>query len=259
MTDADKTRQVLQDLLADLYAKQAMGSSRGGSYLVAANKQLLGNITDNRFDRDSILNEYGPYGSVYSATSIFNKYSPYGSIYGQFSMHNPYSATPPQLFIRGVELGVVSTNRYVAGTRIEPEAFLYALRHYLPALLDGRIVASEGDARTREQQSFVIGQDGQFLGRLDTNRFDPESIANKFGPYGSQFSQTSIYNRFCPYGGAFSELSASNRMASQPPRVFVDGLFAGYLTENLSLGPRISVEGLEKYIGRSRATKRGSV
>ena len=33
--------------------------------------QLLGKITNNKNDNDSILNEYGPYGSLYSPTSIF--------------------------------------------------------------------------------------------------------------------------------------------------------------------------------------------
>ena len=89
MSKDDQTKELLEKMLADLYAKQAsVGTSYGDSYLVAQDGQFLGKITDNQYDSDSILNEYGPYGSQYSNTSIFNEYSPYGSPYGQFSINN---------------------------------------------------------------------------------------------------------------------------------------------------------------------------
>lgn len=39
--------------------------------------------------------------------------------------------------------------------------------------------------------------DGEFRGNLNANRYDPNSIANPFGRYGSRYSPDSILN---PYG-----------------------------------------------------------
>lgn len=61
-----------------------------------------------------------------------------------------------------------------------------------------------------------------FLGRL-TNRFDPLSIYNTFGTYGSQFSSLSINNPFGQYGSQFSQLSARNPYTTTPPILIKNG------------------------------------
>jgi hypothetical protein len=38
---------------------------------------------------------------------------------------------------------------------------------------------------------------GQFIGTINTNKYDPNSIANPYGVYGDKYSPTSINN---PYG-----------------------------------------------------------
>jgi hypothetical protein len=43
----------------------------------------------------------------------------------------------------------------------------------------------------------VFNSQGQFRGNLNSNQFDPNSVANLFGQYGSRFSPDSINN---PYG-----------------------------------------------------------
>ena len=50
---------------------------------------------------------------------------------------------------------------------------------------------------------------GNFRGNLNGNRFDPNSIANPYGRYGSRYSQDSINN---PYGAGspYSQDSPSN-------------------------------------------------
>lgn len=48
---------------------------RGESFLIAADGQYLGQLSLNRFLTDSLMNEYGPYGSRFLSTSIFNRYS----------------------------------------------------------------------------------------------------------------------------------------------------------------------------------------
>ena len=64
MSSSDKTKDVFEQILAQLYKAQSKtGKADGDSYLIAQNNQYLGKITDNSYDNDSILNEYGPYGS----------------------------------------------------------------------------------------------------------------------------------------------------------------------------------------------------
>ena len=63
----------------------------------------------------------------------------------------------------------------------------------------------------------VIAADGTYLGRLSSNQFDPQSISNPFGKYGSEFSPTSINNPFGKYGSEFSPLSPNNPFATSPP------------------------------------------
>lgn len=68
----------------------------------------------------------------------------------------------------------------------------------------------------------IYGQDGTYLGRLNANRYDSESVANPYGRYGSPYSATSINNPYSLYGSAYSSLSARNRYTSTPPVVYYD-------------------------------------
>ena len=251
MSSTDKTKDVLEQILAQLYAEQAReAKGHNGSYLIAEDGQFLGKITDNQNDNDSILNQYGPYGSRYSNTSIFNPYSPYGSQYGAHSINNPYCATPPKLFINGRLLGRISTNRYIPD-RIAPEAFFYSLTNALPTLLSGNIVESEAHARVLQGESFIEAADGTFLGKLTSNRFDQESIFNQFGPYGSEYSQTSVFNKFSNYGNQFSNLSPFNNFTHTPPKLYVRGKFVAYLTVNSMLSPRVDPDDLLQWAERN--------
>lgn len=63
----------------------------------------------------------------------------------------------------------------------------------------------------------IVSPDGKYLGRLNSNRFDPESVANPFGRYGSRFSPDSINNPFGRYGSPFSPTSPNNPFATNPP------------------------------------------
>ncbi|HEX7869854.1 MAG TPA: hypothetical protein VF455_07045, partial [Chryseobacterium sp.] len=100
------------------------------------------------------------------------------------------------------------------------------------SLLKGKIPKNEIEVRQGQGESFIIANDGTFLGSLTPNQFDQKSIFNEFGPYGSQFSQTSIFNQFCPYGGQFSQLSPFNQFSQTPPKVYLKGNLAGLLTVN---------------------------
>ncbi len=63
----------------------------------------------------------------------------------------------------------------------------------------------------------IIAADGQFLGVLSANRYDPLSIANPLGVYGSRLSPTSIMNPLSIYGSRYSPLSPTNPYATTPP------------------------------------------
>ena len=239
MSGEDQTRELLEKLLSSLYAEQAAHvSDRGPSYLQGQDGQFIGKIVDNPYGNDSILNEYGPYGSPYSNTSIFNAYTPYGSPYGQYSVNNPYCTTPPRLYINSILLGFVTKNQYVQNG-IPTEGFLYTLRNNIGELLKGRIVQNESAARRIAGESFIEATDGTFLGSLRPDRFDQDSIFSRFGAYGSRYSQTSIYNRYGPYGGRYSGLSPYNSYSTTPPKVYHNGQFMAYLTVNTALKPRI--------------------
>lgn len=63
----------------------------------------------------------------------------------------------------------------------------------------------------------LFGADGQYLGKLSSNRYDPESISNPYGIYGSPYSPYSINNPYSPYGSEYSPLSANNPYATDAP------------------------------------------
>ena len=129
MSSSDETKELLEQILSQLYQKQARKHVlEEKSYLIAQDNQFLGKITSDPYDRNSVLNEYGPYGSEYSPTSIFNEYSQYGSEYGAYSINNPYCSSPPKLFIQGRFLGRVSVNQYITN-RIPTGSFLYTLKN----------------------------------------------------------------------------------------------------------------------------------
>jgi len=65
----------------------------------------------------------------------------------------------------------------------------------------------------------VVGRDGQYLGNLNNNRFDPNSIANPYGRYGSPYSPDSVTNPYGRYGSPYSPESATNPYAVTPPLI----------------------------------------
>lgn len=51
---------------------------------------------------------------------------------------------------------------------------------------------------------------GNFHGNVNANRYDPNSIANPFGRYGSKYSPDSINNPYGQYGSRYSPQSPNN-------------------------------------------------
>lgn len=92
---------------------------RQESFLLAQDGQFLGILSSNKYQTDSVMNEYGTYGSKYSSTSIFNQYSQYGSRYGFYSPFNPYTSTPPQIILKEQWVGLLTANTFLQN-RLDP-------------------------------------------------------------------------------------------------------------------------------------------
>jgi len=248
MGSSNEVKNILRELLDDLYQKQRSEIGRhSGTYLIACDGQFLGEITTNTLNRDSINNQYGPYGSPYSSTSIFNQYSSYGSPYGQHSVNNPYTSTPPKLFINNRFAGQVTKNQYISGA-IPTEVFITTLKNNPNSLINGRIPRSGIEALAASGGSFIVGSDGTYLGKLNSDRYDSDSVLNEFGVYGSQFSPTSVFNPYSAYGSEFDNKGAANPYATKPPMVYINGQFRAYLTANGSLNPRLNPRDIRQWI-----------
>jgi hypothetical protein len=68
----------------------------------------------------------------------------------------------------------------------------------------------------------IYADDGTYLGRLNSNRYDPESVANPYARYGSPYSSESVNNPYGRYGSVYSELSPTNPYTSTPPVTVYD-------------------------------------
>jgi len=69
----------------------------------------------------------------------------------------------------------------------------------------------------RTQTPGIVAQDGTYLGKLSSNPYDPDSVSNPYGRYGSKYSPTSINNPYSTYGSPYSPRSANNPYATQAP------------------------------------------
>ncbi len=79
--------------------------------------------------------------------------------------------------------------------------------------------------------NYLEAEDGTFLGNF-SNKYDTNSIFNKYGIYGSKYSATSIFNPYSQYGSKYSPLSPVNRYTSTPPKIFINGNYYGRLSSN---------------------------
>lgn len=59
----------------------------------------------------------------------------------------------------------------------------------------------------------LYAPNGHFLGNVNSNRYDPNSIANPYGHYGSKYSPDSVNNPYGQYGSPYSPQSVHNPYA----------------------------------------------
>jgi hypothetical protein len=86
----------------------------GEILLIAEDDQYLGCVSCDEFHPDSIVNEFGAYGSEFSPTSIWNELGVYGSSTGPYSACNEFTRTPPRMEDEnGCDYGRLGLNPYV--------------------------------------------------------------------------------------------------------------------------------------------------
>lgn len=71
------------------------------------------------------------------------------------------------------------------------------------------------------------------LGTLSANRYDPDSVANPYGPAGSRYNPDSVRNPYGKYGSRYSPQSVNNPYAHDTPVLIgADGKYLGKLSAN---------------------------
>ena len=80
--------------------------------------------------------------------------------------------------------------------------------------------AAQSEFSSGSNSPVILGEDGTYLGRLNKNTLDPDSISNPFGRYGSKFSPDSVNNPYGKYGSRYSPYSAANPYAIKAPRIY---------------------------------------
>ena len=63
---------------------------------------------------------------------------------------------------------------------------------------------------------------GEYLGRLGGNRFCGDCSANPWAMINNPYNPNSLTNRFGPYGNRFSPYSPNSRFATDTPAVYGD-------------------------------------
>ena len=72
-----------------------------------------------------------------------------------------------------------------------------------------------------------------YLGCLNCDSHNSNSIWNQYGTFGSKYNAKSIWNNYGNYGSGYSNISPFNSYASDPPVIVDDnGAFYGYFTLN---------------------------
>ena len=51
----------------------------------------------------------------------------------------------------------------------------------------------------------LYSNDGTYLGNVNNDKYDPNSISNPYGQYGSKYSPDSINNPYSEYGNKYSD------------------------------------------------------
>lgn len=90
-----------------------------GASIIGHDGRFLGRFT-NRFDNESVLNEFGPFGSRFASNSTNNEFGTYGSPFNSLSARNRFTSTPPRIIRNGVFLAFYTVNETLT-PRVAPD------------------------------------------------------------------------------------------------------------------------------------------
>jgi hypothetical protein len=97
-------------------------------------------------------------------------------------------------------------------------------------------IGTRGFAETLSTNNILGSQlrtpSGIFLGNVNRNKFDADSLINPYGTYGNRFAAESIFNKYSQYGSPYGTESPYNKFSTTPPVFVKDGGSLGYLTVN---------------------------
>lgn len=88
------------------------------------------------------------------------------------------------------------------------------MKHLLPFFVAGIFLAASPQ---------IYAPDGTYLGNLNNNPYDPNSVSNPYGQYGSPYGTYSIHNPYGLYGSPYSTESPNNPYSTGGPRIVVPG------------------------------------
>ncbi|MDA8111631.1 MAG: hypothetical protein M0T83_04175 [Nitrospiraceae bacterium] len=66
------------------------------------------------------------------------------------------------------------------------------------------------------ESPYLVAPDGTYLGNLNNNPYDPNSVNNPYGQYGNPYSPNSIHNPYGVYGSPFSPQSPNDPYGQGP-------------------------------------------
>lgn len=98
--------------ITSTYANNLCQIVSGAKIISQESKKYLGSIT-NKYDSDSIFNEFGNYGSEFSSDSIMNEFGRYGGEFSSESPFNEFTSTPPYIVKNGKIIGYLTVNKYI--------------------------------------------------------------------------------------------------------------------------------------------------
>ena len=95
----------------------------------------------------------------------------------------------------------------------------------------------------------VVSPEGTYLGNTNSNKYDPESIFNEYGTYGSKYSPNSVNNPYGQFGSKYSPQNANNPYASDAPKLIgkEDRNYGGLLAANRYAPDSIENQSSVKY------------
>ena len=113
-------------ILAILSATPTAALAQNPLSIMGGDGSFLGIITPDKYNKNSICNQYGAYGGKYNPHSIFNEYGTYGGKYSDLGAYSEIAQHPPLIVLDGQVVGVISKNPNIGNSsdRVDPDVLL---------------------------------------------------------------------------------------------------------------------------------------